>query len=168
MLGLVCAVHAAAEAPPKRVSFDGQTLVLAWQGGNPGETVREYIPVGEKLESWTRLASIREYPKLDEPQAVAANLVRALKQQNSAAQSAMIENPATGEVIVDFVTWPADRAFVEFNIFKYARRPGGGLIAHQYALRDYQDTTAFLRGLRPVRERLVGLMAKEGLRPAPE
>ena len=150
------------------MSFDGQTLVLAWQGGNPGETVREYIPVGEKLESWTKLASIREYPKLDEPRAVAANLVRALKQQNSAAQSAMIENPATGEVIVDFVTWPADRAFVEFNIFKYARRPGGGLIAHQYALRDYQDTTAFLRGLRPVRERLVGLMAKEGLRPAPE
>jgi hypothetical protein len=79
----------------------------------------------------------------------------------------MIENPATGEVIVDFVTWPADHAFVEFNVFKYARRAGGGLIAQQYALRDHQDTTAFLRGLRPVRERLGGLMAKEGLRPAP-
>jgi len=35
-------------------------------------------------------------------------------------------------------------------------------------LRDYQDTTGFLKSLRPVRERLVGLMAKEGLRPAPE
>jgi hypothetical protein len=71
-------------------------------------------------------------------------------------------------VIVDFVTWPADRAFVELNIFKYARKPGGGLVAQQYALRDYQDTTGFLRSLGPVRERLVGLMAKEGLRPAPE
>jgi hypothetical protein len=94
--------------------------------------------------------------------------VRALERQNPAGQSAMIENPATGEVIVDFVTWPADRAFVEFNIFKYARKPRGGLVAQQYALRDYQDTTGFLKSLRPVRERLVGLMAKEGLRPAPE
>ena len=57
---------------------------------------------------------------------------------------------------------------MELNIFKYARKPGGGLVAQQYALRDYQDTTGFLRRLRPVRERLVGLMAKEGLRAAPE
>jgi hypothetical protein len=167
-LGLAWAVHADGQAPPKRLTFDGQILVLAWQGGAPGEIAREYIPPAEKLESWTKLASIREYPQLDDPRAVAANLVRALKQQNPAAQSAMIENPATGEVIVDFVTWPADRAFVEFNVFKYARKPGGGLVAQQYALRDYQDTTGFLRSLRPVRERLVGLMAKEGLRPAPE
>ena len=52
-------------------------------------------------------------------------------------------------MIVDFVTWPADPAFVEFNIFKYTRKPGGGLVAQQYALRDYQDTTGFLRSLGP-------------------
>jgi hypothetical protein len=161
-LGLAWAVHADGQIPPTRLAFDGRIPVLAWQGGTPGEAVREYIPPGEKL------ASIREYPKLDDPRAVAANLVRALKQQNPAAQSAMIENPATGEVMVDFVTWPADRAFVEFNIFKYARKPGGGLVAQQYALREYQDTTGFLRSLRPVCDRLVGLMAREGLRPAPE
>ena len=90
-LGLAWAVHADGQIPPTRLAFDGRILVLAWQGGAPGEAVREYIPPGEKL------ASIREYPKLDDPRAVAANLVRALKQQNPAAQSAMIENPATGE-----------------------------------------------------------------------
>jgi hypothetical protein len=56
--------------------------VLAWQGGTTGETVREYVPTGETLESWTKLASIREYSRLDDPRAVAANLVRALRQQN--------------------------------------------------------------------------------------
>jgi hypothetical protein len=143
--------------------------VSAWQGGAPGETAREYIPPREKLASWTKLASIREYPKLDDPRAVAANPVRALKQQNPAAQSATIENPTTGEVIVDFVTWPADRTFVEFNIFKYTRRPGGGLVAQQYAVREYQDTTGFLRGLRPAGARPPRrVMANEGLRPAPE
>jgi hypothetical protein len=51
---------------------------------------------------------------------------------------------------------------------KYRRKPGGGLVAQQSALRDYQDVTAFLRGLKPVRERLVGLMAKEELRSVPD
>src|SRR5262249_49725865 len=74
VLSLAWAVHADGQAPPGRLAFDGQILVFAWQGGNPGETVREYLPAGEKLESWTKLASIREYPKLDDPRASAVNL----------------------------------------------------------------------------------------------
>ena len=149
------------------VSFDGTTLWLASTNENPGERVREFIPEGQKLATWTKLASLREYPKLNEPRAVAENLVRALRQQNPGAQSAIIQNPKTGEVIVDFVTWPADNAFVEFNIFKYSRAEGGGLIAQQYALREYQDSAAFLKSLKPLRTRLVELMAKGGLETKP-
>jgi hypothetical protein len=149
------------------VSFGGTTLFLAATGDNRAERVKEYLPEGQKFESWTRLASIRELPNLNNPRAVAENVLRALKQRNPGAQSAMIQNPKTGEVIIDFVTWPPDNAFVEFNIFKYARKEGGGLIAQQYALREYQDTAAFLKGLKPVRTRLVDLMAKGGLQNNP-
>jgi hypothetical protein len=148
---------------PERVTFDGQVLVLAFTTENPGESIREYIPEGEKLDSWTRLASIREYSALHDPKAVAANLVRILKQNNPRAPSSVSENEQTGEVMVDFVTWPPDEAFVEFNVWKYRRRDGGGLVAHQYALRDYRDPKGFLRKFKPVRERLVRLMAKGGL-----
>jgi hypothetical protein len=125
--------------------------------------MKEFIPAGEKLESWTKFAALLEYPKLSDPKAVVANLVRALKQQNPDAPSSVIENPKTGEVIVDFVTWPPDNKFAEFNVFKYSKKPGGGLVAQQYALREYKDVTGFLKGLKPVRTRLVDLMAKEGL-----
>jgi hypothetical protein len=148
------------------VSFDGQTLLLASRSENPGETVKEYIPAGEELRSWTRLASIREYPALNDPKAVVANLIKALKQQNPESRHAVIENPKTGEVVIDFVTWPADQSFVEFNVFKYSRREGGGLVAEQYALRDYKDPRGFMRGLKPVRARLVKLMTEGGLRSA--
>src|SRR5262249_9678018 len=121
------------------VQFDGTTLWFVSGNETASERLKEYLPEGQKLESWTKLASIREYPNLNDPRAVAENLVRALKQQNPAAQSAMIQNPKTGEVIVDFVTWPSDTAFVEFNIFRYSRNPRGGLIAQQYALREYKD-----------------------------
>jgi hypothetical protein len=145
------------------VSFDGRTLVLAWEGENRGERIREYLPDGEKLDSWTTLASIREYPDLNDPKAVVTNLVRMLRQNHPRARSAVQENPRTGEVVVDFVTWPPDESFVEFNVWKYRRAEAGGLVAHQYALRDYRDPKGFLRGLRPVRERLVRLMAEGGL-----
>jgi hypothetical protein len=38
----------------------------------------------------------------------------------------MFENPKTGDVMVDFVTWVPDNSFAEFNVFKYSKRQGGG------------------------------------------
>lgn len=156
---------AADEKPLRKesVTFDGMTLVLAAEGDNPGEHIREYIPATQTFKTWARLASIREYPKLEDPRAVAENLLRALKKQNPLAQSAIIQNPKSGEVIIDFVTWPADNAFVEFNVFKYSKKAGGGLVAQQYALREYQDQKGFLKDLKPVRTRLIEQMAKGGL-----
>lgn len=145
------------------IQFDGQTLIFAFQGTNPSENFKEYIPAGEKLESWTKLASIREYPALKDAKAVATNLLHVLARQNPQAPSKMFENPKTGDVMVDFVTWMPDNSFAEFNVFKYSKRQGGGLVAQQYALRAYKDITNFLKGLGPVRKRLVDLMATEGL-----
>jgi hypothetical protein len=160
--GLVVPADSSAQQR-ESVAFDGRTLVLAWEGENRGERIREYIPEGEQLDSWTTLASIREYPNLNDPKAVVANLLRVLKQNTPKAPSAVQENARTGEVVVDFVTWPPDESFVEFNVWKYRRAETGGLVAHQYALRDYRDPKGFLRGLKPVRERLVRLMVEGGL-----
>lgn len=151
----------------KAVAFDGKRLQQAAQGGTPVEAWREFVPSGEPIARWTRLASIREYPTHADPMALATGLLRALKQQNPDAPSSIIRNPSTGEVIVDFITWPSDRSFTEFNLFRYGRREGGGVVAQQYALRHYGDATEFLRGLKAERTRLVELMAKEGLKTAP-
>jgi hypothetical protein len=158
---LLCAAGAAraADAPPQRsqqqparqsVWFDGGELVLAWEGENPGEVVREFIPAGQNLDSWTKLASIRAISSSDDPKLLAGALVPRLKEQNPLSPSAIIENPGTGAVIVDFVVWPADASFVEFNVFKYEKRAGGGVEAQQYALRSYDKQEEFLKGLPPV------------------
>ncbi|MEX2114893.1 MAG: hypothetical protein WD845_16995 [Pirellulales bacterium] len=144
------------------VRFDGHLLDLASQDETPGQSLKEYIPAGETLEHWTKLAAIREYDALDDPKPVVGEFLQQLKKQYPESPCSVIENPTTGEVIIDFVVWPADASFVEFNVFKYQKRTGGGLIAEQYALREYQDAEGFLKGLRPVRERLVELMT-EGL-----
>jgi hypothetical protein len=93
------------------VSFDGTTP--GWPEQENRVNACGIHPEGQKLR---RGPSWQNFP-LNDPRAV--GIVRALRQ--NAAQSAIIQNPKTGEVIVDFVTWPADNAFVEFNIFKYSR-----------------------------------------------
>ena len=150
----------------KTITFDGKRLAQAAQGTTPVERWREFVPPGEKLERWTRLASIREYPTHTDPKALAGELVRALKRKYPDAPVAILENKATGEVIVDFVAWPDDRAFTEFNLFRYGKRAGGGVVAQQYAMRAYGDATAFLGDLKKERRRLLDAMAKEGLRAA--
>lgn len=156
-------------ASKKSVEFDGETLVLAFQDGNDEQTIEEYLPEGQKLDSWTRLAAIYTYAHLNDSKDIATELVRRLEERNPAAPHGISENRQTGEVIVDFVVWPdgfskpEDAPYVEFNIFKYGKKDGGGLIAEQYALREYRDIKGFLGGLKPVRKRLLDLMATKGL-----
>ena len=163
VLGTAAFSEEPAEKKKEVIHFDGQTLALAWEAENPNEKVKEYIPDGEKLDTWKKLASIREYPKTNDPKALAANLLQTLKKQNPNAPSSMIENPKTGEVMLDFITFPPDSSFVEFNIFKYFPKPGGGVVVQQYALREYKDITTFLKGLKPERLRLLDLMVTAGL-----
>jgi hypothetical protein len=145
------------------IQFDGQRLILASEEKTPDESLKEYIPDGENLKAWTKLAAIREYGKLNDPKAVATTLSAIVKKDNPNSQSEMIENHSTGAVVIDFVTWPADMTFVEFNVFKYERKQGGGLIAQQYAVREYKDPESFLKELKPLKQRLLEAMAKDGL-----
>jgi hypothetical protein len=167
-LALAASPALALDALPgaKAVSFDGKRLAHAAEGRTPVERWREFVPPGEKLERWTALASVREYPGHRDPKALAGELVKALKQRYPGAPFAILENPSIGDVIVDFIAWPDDRAFTEFNLFRYGRRDGGGVVAQQYALRVYGDASDFLRGLKAERPRLIDAMAKGGLKPA--
>jgi hypothetical protein len=153
-------------AKKESVQFDGQRLILSYTVEKADQSLREFIPENEKLESWTKLASIREYSKLDDPKKLAIKLLENLKQNNPDAPSRMIVNSKTGEAVIDFVTWAPDNSFIEFNVFKYRRKHGGGLVAEQFAVRDYKDPEGFLKGLKPLRTRLVEAMAKDGLQVA--
>ena len=160
-------LHADEKASPagnETISFDGNVLELASHEDSPSQSLKEFIPAGETLETWTKLAAIREYKDFEDSKLMVGSLVKQLNKQYPDSPSSIIENPTTGEVIVDFVVWPPDGSFVEFNVFKYSKNPTGGLVSQQYALREYKDAEGFLKGLRPVRERLVELMT-EGLQP---
>jgi len=165
-------VPARADDADATVVFDGVAFHQASDEKNARERLREYLPEGESFaragapETWTRLVSIREIADVDDPEAAARGLVAQRQAPNPLAPSQVAVNPSTGEVLVDFVTWPDDGSFSEFNVFKYAKaRKGGGIVISQYARRSYGDEAreAFFAELKRERPRLVELMAKAEL-----
>jgi hypothetical protein len=179
LLGIT-SVAFAADPPPNRsisrdtkpkesIRFDGQTLELAFQKNNDGDTIKEYIPAGETLERWTKLAALYEYPNLNDPQAIVDALVERLKARGSDIPYDVRTDSRTKAVVVDFLIWPEGAAkpenaeYVEYNIFRYESKRGGGLQAQQYAIRCYDNKFDFVTNLRTWKNRLVRQMVNEGL-----
>lgn len=161
--GAYARAEESATTPPKSLTFDGQTLNLAWQGGTPDAPIYEYVPAGETLDHWTHLASIREYHSLHDVKQLAENTIEMVKQNYPGAPSQSVDNPHGNETIIDFLVSAPDDSFVEYNIFKYAKREAGGIVAQQYALRAYGDDKSFLKDLSATRDRLINEMADHGL-----
>jgi hypothetical protein len=163
MLGAVVIGVGAVEAADS-LEFDGHSLGLASQAGENDQSIQEFIPKGETLDAWTKLAALRRQADLDDPAAMAKQMAKGLRKRYPKAPFKVMVNKKAGEAMIDFVVWPDDGSFAEFNVFRYAKHPRGGLLSQQYAVRAYgDDSVAFLKGLRPVRERLVAAMARTGL-----
>jgi hypothetical protein len=145
--------------------FDQVEMVLAFEAENELEKLKEYIPKGETLEKWQTLSSVRIFKKMDDPKQAVIELGKRVKEQNPLSQQAIMHNAKSNEACIDFITWPEDTSFVEFNIFKYAKNKEGGLIAYQFAMRRYDkdEQKAFIIKLRDLRKRLVTEMANQGL-----
>jgi hypothetical protein len=163
MLGAVLTAAGLAAAADS-VEFDGQSLLLASQAAENDESIQEFIPKDETIDAWTKLAAIRTQGGIDDPAAMAKEMATSIRKRYPKAPFKVMVNKKAGEAMIDFVVWPEDGSFAEFNVFRYAKHPRDGLASQQYALRAYgDDALEFLKGLRPVRERLVTAMALSGL-----
>ncbi|HEY1599209.1 MAG TPA: hypothetical protein VGG64_06375 [Pirellulales bacterium] len=152
----------------KTVEFDGQTLVLAYEADSDGDTIQEFIPADETLDSWTSLAAVREHAELDDPQEFAEKVVEQLEKRDPPANYELLANPNTGEVILNFIVWPEDLAYAEFNLFRYRPKEGGGLTSYQYALRAYgDDKEKFIAGMdAEKRAKLIAAIIEMGAHPS--
>jgi len=142
----------AAVASQETIQVDGEPLILAFEGETDGDTIKEFIPADQTLENWTQLAAVRHYADLDDPKALAGAVVRKLRERNPPANFELLENESTDDIVLDFIVWPEDGAFVEFNVFLYRPAQGGGLVMYQYALRAYgDDSEEFIKNMQAER-----------------
>lgn len=134
-------------AAPESMKFGGVTFRKAFSDKTAEGPFSEYLPKGQSLETWTKLMGWYEFPGLNSPKEVGQTLIQVVKKQNPDAQGEVVYNSTLDEAIVDFVTWPKDQSYVEFNVWKYTKAPRGGLVAIQYAERVTSDFEAFFKKL---------------------
>jgi hypothetical protein len=75
----------------------------------------------------------------------------------------MAYDPKTGVAVIDFVTWPVDAKFIEYNVFKFERHAEKGIVGYQYAVRDYNDKKTFFKNLEALRKQSLKTMSDKGV-----
>jgi hypothetical protein len=114
-------------------------LYLANSGMTTSGPIKEYLPSGETLESWNRLASIRVFSKQTDPNAYLEGLGKQVTKDNPAARYQILKSES-GVVVLDFLTFSdlsIPQPFAEWNLMKATYVPGKGLVLYQYAMRIY-------------------------------
>ncbi len=168
-LAIVCCSSSSfAEKADKResdfIEFDGNKLFFSYEGRVPGTNFREYIPQNENLKTWTKLARVDHYSNVNDPMELARTLSQLTRKMNSEAPLRVRYNKEKRIAIVDFITWPHDLAYVEFNVFRIEKEGTNGLVSYNYAVREYKDPPGYIAKFAPIRDRLVLTMIDDGMK----
>lgn len=121
--------------------FDGETYPSQFTSEVPGMKLIEFVRAAESIDRWTKLLAVRELPELLDPTAAAVELSKRLNESNPLARHRLLTKEDGREALIDFLTWPEDGSYMEFNIFRYVMQPGRpGLVSYQFAYR-FSDTS---------------------------
>jgi hypothetical protein len=131
------------DALPDTITFQGRELTRAFTEEKDGAFIVEYIPEGETLEHWTALFAVRLERSDLTPVQRAQALAKTLVKLNPQFKAQVLVNTKTGIAGVDFLMWPADESYGEFNSWKFVPAREHALYSYQYARRGYAHTPTF-------------------------
>jgi hypothetical protein len=160
---------------PGPLRFDGGLFALVWSSRpSPGYVKQEYLPAGQRLDSYARMLLLERVAGVEVAAALRAQTQFLAKRKGSdpVVNWAVIENKERGEALLDFLVSANDKngnLIVEWNGYRYVphRDAAGasGTLLFGISHRAYGDAGAkeFLTGLKALRGRVVGVLAKAEL-----
>lgn len=150
-----------AAASAGSIRFDGETYEKKFTNDNPEIRLAEYVRRDESVNNWTKLIAVRNFTKLTEPKAAAANLAKVLQQQNPHARFQLLASKDGSEAQIDFLTWAENADSMEFNIHRYLKVGGyPGLISFQFAYRLTDKSPKAMEAFKRNRQRWISEMSK--------
>jgi len=143
---MVCLFVPQAAYAASKIVFDGRVYTRQAVDRTDIMTQAEYTQGRETLENWTKLIAVRHFPNVADPKEMAAKLVDVLYAQNPEAKHEMVILEDGNDVLMDFITWPSNKTYLEFNVHRYRKVEGyKGLISYQFAYRFTHTTPKFLK-----------------------
>ncbi|WP_449395908.1 hypothetical protein [Devosia riboflavina] len=165
--GSVVVAQEDAVGAPGPFVLEGESFELAWTS-HPTETFykQEYVPEGQTVEAYSQMFMVDVLTNGISVQDAAGTMVDGLKQRQASdpvVNFAMIENEATGEIILDFVLSDSSSGtvIVEWNAYRYVPIEDG-VAMFGISRRGYDDgASELLKGMKGWRmgtiEALAGL-----------
>lgn len=159
---------------PGPISFQEQDYVLLWTSRPTPDYIRqEYVPQGQTVEAYSEMILIETVVGAITPIQAAALQVQSLdarKGTDPVVNHQIMQNEASGEVLLDFVVsdLSVDPVVVEWNAYRYAALPGSeGVMLYAVSRRGYgQDgATQFMSGLGALRSEAISALTAQ---PLPE
>lgn len=106
-------------------TIDGEAFTKKFVGHPPhGDKLLEFIRQNETFNKWTKLIGLRSQhlPRVhNDPLSTAVAMARFLKRANPQAPMRIITNKDKSEAILDFLIWPPNGAYLEFDVFRYVQ-----------------------------------------------
>lgn len=155
------------------INFDSTSYKLDWSS-HPADAYykQEYLPAGQvtgKFKSMLLLEVLVSDQTVKEIAAQKIEELKQMKQTNPMVNFNSFENPNTGEYIVDFLL-TANKAdgsisIIERNVYRYAafttKSGQKAILLFGASQREYGNkATAFLKGMKTNKDKLVNLVAK--------
>jgi hypothetical protein len=153
------------------ITFDGVSYELAWTNTRDGNFyIQEYIPRGQKLETYTQMITVKLLKKETALSVVTLermNLLEERKKSDALCQYALIESPDSKEYILDFITSESEGKILKsasFSIYRYRQIEIAGkpaLLQLAYTQRAMSDgIEGMLRSVAAKRDYLISAMAE--------
>lgn len=138
------------------VSIDGEAFTNKFVGNPPNDDkLVEFIRKEETFKNWTKLVGYRyqHMPQIEnDPRKAALGLEHIVKRTNPKARARVITNKQRSEAIIDFLTWPKDGKYMEFNVFRYVKSTDGkAVVSLQLAYRFTDASPAGIEKFKKVR-----------------
>lgn len=153
---------------PGPIAFMGEDYALAWTA-NPsdGYFKQEYVPAGQDVETFTKMVLVEAVVAPISPMEAAVSQIQTLEARREfdpVVNHELIQNEATGEVLLDFVIsdLSADPIIVEWNAYRYLPLEGDdGVALFAISHRGYGDDGAseLLSGLGETRSKAIDALA---------
>jgi len=153
---------------PGPISFKGEDYALAWTSQPSDNYVKqEYVPEGQGVENYEDMILVEALTGKMTPMEAAATKVQSLearKGRDPVLNYDVLQNDATGEVLLDFLVsdLEANPIIVEWNAYRYRPLPNGeGVVLMGISRRGYDEAGAasFMTGLGAMRSEAIDALA---------
>ena len=142
-------------AQTDKIKFDKETYNLHNYTEKPPEY--DYFIKGETPDNWHSKISLSNHTELTNPTEAAADLAHKIQEQTSGASVLVYPDVA----MVEYITFPTDRKFYEYNALIYQPSSNKGLDMFRFAKRFYSDE---LKGTEEARKAAINFAQENSVK----